>query len=129
MQKNFDSWMDIKKQSQQNNLRLPFKERDVWWCKLGANIGEEEDGKGKLFLRPVLIIKKFNKRIFIALPLSSISKENNYFYHSFEFKNKVQSIILSQIKLLDSKRLIDRMGTIPKNEFLIIKEKAKKLIF
>lgn len=41
---------------------LYFYEKDVWWASLGANIGHEEDGKNKKFERPVLILKKFNKK-------------------------------------------------------------------
>ncbi len=129
MKKDFDSWIKIKKKSHAAEFRAPFKEREVWWCKFGANVGDEQDGKGSRFLRPVLIVRKFNKRIFVGLPFSTVIKENNLFYHQFEFKGKKQSVIISQIRLLDSKRLEERMGSIGKMEFDTIKEKSMNLIF
>ena len=129
MQKDFDSWALLKKQSHIKQYRPSFKEREVWWCKLGANIGDEEDGKGRLFIRPVLVIKKFNKRVLIGLPFSTIIKEDNCFYHKFEFKGRDQSVIISQIRLLDSKRFSDKLGVVNDGDFLEIKEKAKELIF
>jgi len=129
MNKDFDGWTIVKKESHSDVSRVIFKERDVWWCKLGANIGDEQDGKGRSFTRPVLVMKKFNKRIFIGLPLSTALKEDKHFYHKFEFKGREQSVIISQIRLLDSKRLSHKLGAVNEVDFLEIKEKAKKLIF
>ncbi len=59
MQKDFDRWNNQKKVIQQlNNQGILFSEREVWWCALGENIGDEENGKNELFERPVLIIRK-----------------------------------------------------------------------
>ncbi len=129
MKKDFHSWVEVKEESHLKEDRLLFKVRDVWWCKLGANIGDEEDGKGRLFLRPVLVIRKFNKRVFIGLPFSSIIKEDNYFYYKFEFQGKPQSVIISQIRLFDSKRLSHKLGAVSNADFKEIKEKTKNLIF
>lgn len=129
MQKDFDKWTVVKKQCQVRTDKIQFKERDVWWCRLGTNIGDEQDGKGELFLRPVLIVKKFNKRIFVGLPLSTIVKENNHFYHTFNFKNREQSVIISQIRLLDSKRLSHKLGAVNEVDFEEIAKKSINLIF
>ncbi|MCD6035288.1 MAG: hypothetical protein K0R63_1029 [Rickettsiales bacterium] len=129
MLKDFDRWTIIKKQSHHEELRLLFKERDVWWCRLGANVGDEQDGKGGMFTRPVLIIRKFNKRVFIGLPFSSVIKEERPFYHKFTFKGKEQSVILSQIRLLDAKRLSHKLGVVSEDDFEEIKRKAQSLIF
>jgi mRNA interferase MazF len=53
---------------------------------LGQNIGNEEFGKGNEFQRPVLIIKKLTKNIFIGVPLITTLKENDYF-HQFKYSN------------------------------------------
>jgi hypothetical protein len=42
---------------------LPFREKEIWWCSIGINIGDEQDGKNELFERPVLILRKFNNKI------------------------------------------------------------------
>ena len=48
--KEYDAWNLIKKDVSQNNKNLIFKVREVFWVKLGQNIGYETDGKGKSFL-------------------------------------------------------------------------------
>lgn len=81
MVKDFDNW-NIKKQTIHNEGSLPtFKEREIWWCSLGVNIGCEQDGKGIESRRPILVIKKYNKNQLLALPLSSIIKEHHYRYN------------------------------------------------
>jgi hypothetical protein len=42
---------------QKNSL---FKEREVWWCSIGLNVGDEEFWKGAYFTRPVLVFKKYS---------------------------------------------------------------------
>ncbi len=128
MQKDFDNWNKQKKATHARAIRALFKERDVWWCSLGTNVGDEQDGKGQLFSRPVLILKKFNANIFIGLPLSTIIK-NNRFYHRLHFKGIDQCVVLSQVRLLDAKRLENRMGDLPSHEFNAVKEKLRQLIF
>ncbi len=128
MQKDFDQWNRQKKSTHGRQLRAPFKEGDVWWCSLGANVGDEQDGKGRFFSRPVLIFKKFNRHIFLGLPLSTVLKQNR-FYHPLHFKGIDQCVVLSQLRLLDAKRLENRMGNLPSHEFENVKGKLKHLLF
>ena len=51
---------DTKEQEQKKQLHKRktaprFKEREVWWCKIGLNVGVEQDGKGNNYTRPILI--------------------------------------------------------------------------
>ena len=73
MEREYDSWFlakgEIEKQDDQPNIY--FQEGEIWWCRLGVNVGHEEDGKGSSHSRPVLIFKKFNRFVFWALPLST----------------------------------------------------------
>lgn len=126
--KHFDDWNNVKKCANARNTRALFKEGDVWWCSLGVNVGDEQDGKGRHFSRPVLILKKFNQNIFLGLPLSTAIKENR-FYHRLHFKGIDQSVVLSQLRLLDAKRLENRMGDLPSHECEKVKEKLKRLLF
>lgn len=128
MDKDFDGWNQHKQAVNARKSRTSFKEGDIWWCSLGTNVGDEQDGKGRFYSRPVLVIKKFNSRIFIGLPLSTIIKDN-HFYHQFHFKDKKQCVVLSQIRLLDAKRLENRMGELPLHEFQTIQNKLKELLF
>jgi mRNA interferase MazF len=126
MKKDFDSWNKIKKHRQDKNDLPLFSEREVWWCALGVNVGSEEDGKGKNYLRPVLILRKFNRSIFYGLPITSKSKEDT-FHIPIDSGNIKGSIILSQMRLIDARRLSHRMAKITGNELAEVKKKLKGL--
>ena len=127
--KDFDIWNKKKKDIDRINTFPEFHEREIWFVTLGLNIGFEEDGKGEDFLRPILILRKFSKQVFYGLPLTSTIKENNKFY--FILKNhglKNGSVILSQMRLIDVKRLSYRIGSVGEKEFKELKEKLKDLL-
>lgn len=128
MYKDFDQWNKIKKDINSSQKVPQFTEREIWWCALGVNVGSEEDGKGKDALRPVLVYRKFNKYIFYALPITSKQKEN-IFHSNIDAGEIKGSVILSQMKLIDAKRLSHLAGKFTQKEFNEIKEKLKRLIF
>ena len=115
--KDFDPWNKQKKLLNQIKISPFFKERQVWFCSLGVNIGDEEDGKGIQHERPVLVAKKFNNSIFLALPLSTKLKPKNKFYYKTNVKNRDVSVLISQIRILDAKRLKRKVCFIEKSEF------------
>ncbi|MCX6760279.1 MAG: type II toxin-antitoxin system PemK/MazF family toxin [Candidatus Nealsonbacteria bacterium] len=121
--KNFDKWNELKKELHfsQKPQNFYFREREIWWCSLGVNIGFEQDGKNDNFERPVLIIRKFNAEVLWILPLTSKGKNNKYYY-KFNYKNNPQNVILSQIKLISSKRLLRKIWMFPNNDFRKVKE-------
>lgn len=127
MKKDFDNWNTIKKQTHSKEEIPLFAEREVWWCLLGANIGNEEDGKGVNCLRPVLVLRKFNKSIFYGLPVTS-NKKDDRFHFAINSGNVQGSVILSQMRLIDAKRLSHILGKITGDELGGIKEKLKSLI-
>jgi len=130
MIKNYKEWMNVK--SEINNeidliANKYFKERDIWWANVGENIGSEEDGKGDRFVRPVLILRKFNKNLLLIVPLSTTDKEGSY-YFKFQCKEKISNALLSQIKSIDSSRLAKKIGMISDGDFNLIKDKIRKII-
>ena len=45
MSKDFDSWNGEKKNLEQiGHNNLVFHEREIWWCSIGVNLGDEQDG-------------------------------------------------------------------------------------
>ncbi len=110
-----------------NKNRLFFHEREVWFTSLGLNIGFEQDGKGNNFLRPVLVLKRFSQEVLWCIPLTKRQKEGRY-YFPFILNDKVSVAILSQMRLIDSKRLQYKIGDIDKKFFTQIKEKLKLLL-
>lgn len=127
MNKDFDNWNILKKKLDNNKSITSFEQREIWWCHTGLNIGDEECGKGEKSLRPVLIIRKFNKNIFLAIPLTTKIKDN-FFYKKITFKDQTRCLMISQIRILDQKRLMDKMGKIGKKQFDEVKELLKKII-
>lgn len=125
--KNFNLWFKIKPQLD-NLLSYPkFQEGDVWWCHIGENIGHEECGKGNKFLRPIVIFKKFNNRIFFGIPTSSKLKDSP-FYRPITIKGARVSIFISQMRLFDVKRLLYKQGKISPNELSFLKKDFIKLL-
>ena len=133
MKKDFEKWH--KKKTQVDNIakRPFFHEREIWFCYLGANVGFEQDGNGEDFLRPIVITRKFNNEIFWGIPLTKtrkkIKKQSEKFYYKFSFLENVASVaILSQIRLVDAKRLIRHIGTMKEENFSELTKKLKDLI-
>lgn len=125
MKKDFQKWNEKKEKIHESADSFFFHEREVWWCSLGINVGYEQDG-AKNFIRPIIIFKKFNNRIFWGIPLTTKDKNGKYYY-KFAFLNKNNTAILSQLRLLDSKRLVDKMGVMEEGDFLKIKKAINKL--
>jgi mRNA interferase MazF len=104
MSKNFSNWI-LKKEELHNRKNTPnFSTRYVYWCGIGENIGDEENGKSEYFSRPVLILKKFKHRLFWGVPLTTVNKNNPY-YIAIKFHNINQSAMITHLRLMDSKRL------------------------
>jgi len=123
----FAKWAVLKEEIHFEKEAPFFKEREIWWTSIGFNIGFEQRGKNDKFERPVLVIKKFNRNIFWGIPLTSKSKEGKYYYplvvHGIH-----ASAILSQIRLLDAKRMIRRIEIIDEGHFEEIQGKICALI-
>lgn len=127
MKKDFPKWHKKKSHIENDRPRVFFKEREIWLCYLGENVGFEQDGRGDEFLRPVVILKKFNNEVLWAVPLTRTDKKNKY-YFSFEFGNEKSVAILSQIRLVDAKRLKYKMGDMKIVDLGDLKNKIRQLI-
>ena len=112
----FDEW-NIQKQ--EINLReklVLFREREIWWCSIGKNIGAEQDGKNEFFERPVLVCKKYNNEQFFGFPLTSKNREWKYHF-PYHINGWEGAIILSQWRILSAKRLQRKVGSMPRELF------------
>lgn len=128
--KRFDIWNGKKKEIHYKDECIQIKTRDVLFVYVGENVGFEQDGKGEDFLRPVIVLRVFNKRLFFAIPLTSKEK-NGTFFQSILFHKNEQIIkstaILVQAKTFDIKRVKYKAGYINKVQFEKIKESFKNL--
>ena len=131
----FVQWTKLKVKMQTSDSRqIYFREREVWWASLGANIGYEQDGANERFERPVLVLKKFSKDMLWILPLTRAQKtdqEKNAFktyYYALDQAGENSFVILSQIRTISSKRLTRKMRVIYPNEFEEIQQRIKNFL-
>lgn len=129
MNKDYRVWMPVKSEIN-NNEKYPrgYKEREIWLCSVGENIGFEEDGKNESFSRPVLILRVFNKNFCHIVPLSKTEKRGKYYYPFDGKTGKVSVALLSQSKAIDASRLLRKIGVTNKKDFDYIKEKLKEIL-
>ena len=128
--KDFDKWNIQKKEiDQKENFKPPFfKEGEVWWIRVGENIGNEISGKSEIFTRPVVVYKKLSSKMFLAIPLTTKDKEGSWFV-KFKFNAKNQIAVLSQIRVVSYRRMTDKIGQIDKEDYKKIKQGFEDLFY
>ena len=126
MKREFKEWHIEKERMDTESSRVFFHEREVWWCSLGVNVGFEQDGKGERFARPVLIFKKFSNEVFWAVPLTLQVKTRGKaerFYAPVDLRDGTKrNAILSQLRLVDAKRLIGKSGSVTVDNYEAIQK-------
>lgn len=133
----FDAWNHEKKAIHNDGVSRTYyvNEREIWFVKMGKNIGFEENGKEE-FARPVLVIKKVGN-MFFTVALTTKGKSNNRFYYQLtgakfigeHTRNTDNSYaILSQARSLDKKRFLEKIGHMIPEEFVAIKQKLTETI-
>ena len=127
MQKDFDKWNSKKKQLNENRFSDYVRTKEVWWCSLGVNIGFEQDGKHEYFERPILVIRKFSRDVVLAVPISTKVKDNKY-YVNFIHNDHEFSALISQIRLISTKRLSRKIYEMSGITFDKIREALRNLI-
>ncbi len=137
MEKDFGSWNKRRKSVNDASARVFFHPRELWFAHLGVNVGFEQDGRGAEFLRPILILRKFNNEVLWVIPLTKTWKPGNQYYARFEYAAflavegaplEASVGILSQLRLIDGKRLRYKIGTVHPDEFILIKERIRRLL-
>jgi len=120
--------MENKSEIHNGKIRPFFHEREIWFSSLGENVGFEQDGSGENFMRPIIILKKFNNEVVWVLPLTRTDKTGRYYFKisltadDGKVDDRPSVAILSQIRLVDAKRLQYKIGDVKEFEFLKLKE-------
>lgn len=132
MKKDYEDWHKKKKilNEREGVDKIFFREKEVWWTALGVNIGFEQDGKGEEFRRPVLILKKYNKYLVLIVPLTTKIKKDNKYYVDCSIMNDTipRMAIISQVRPIDTKRFIDKLGVTDEDSFTKIKNAIKAML-
>ena len=124
--KDFDGWVKVAKNIERDKKMPTFREGEVWWCSVGTNIGVEICGKGKTRIRPVLVLKKFNRNFFMGIPFTSKTRTGSW-YANVDLRGKRQTALLAQAKVMSSYRLHNKMGQLPEPDFYMVKKRFRRL--
>lgn len=127
MQKDFDDWNEVKKRTDRENPRL-YTVREIWWCRFGVNIGTEQDGSGENFLRPALILRGFGADACLVAPLITSVREHPLRVSVGLVDSRPARANLSQIRVIDTRRLVEKIGFLKKEIFAAIRKSAKGLL-
>jgi len=127
MGKDFTEWHKLKTNLQKAETNAFFHEREIWLCSVGMNLGREEDGKNALFLRPVVVFRKFGADSFWGIPLTSTLRIGSYYYQ-FPLGERTATAMLAQMRLFDRKRFIRRMDVLSDEQFNELKVRVAALM-
>ena len=128
MKKDFDTWNKENKRVHASETNKLYHERQVWWCSLGANIGFEQDGTGDDYQRPVLILRGISRNTCYIVPLTTSTQKHKLRIRIGLVDGKQATALISQIKLIDTKRLVNKLGFIDQKAFVLVRKAAKDLL-
>lgn len=129
MKKEFTQWnkrkIEIHNNSKSDKL---YHSREAWWCSLGMNIGFEQDGHGAEYQRPVLILKGLSKNTCLIIPLTTSKERHPLRIPVGTIEGKEASAIISQMRVVDTKRFANKIGFIEKEVFEKIRKAVKDIL-
>jgi mRNA interferase MazF len=128
MEKDFFGWAKIKQEVQERQDTPFFGVGQIWWCSLGANVGTEQDGKGPEFLRPVVVLTKFNEQSCLVVPLTGRHRSGRYYVPLGDVTDRPSSAILSQVRLIDSRRLQNKIGWLSREKHIALKKAVTAIL-
>ena len=113
-------------QNESQRYRRPsfYHARDIWWCAVGVNVGNELDGTGKEHYRPVLVIRPFNAEAFFGVALIGHPRVGRYYFRLGKVDDREAVANLSQARSFDTKWLIRKLGPVDERT---LRELAKAL--
>jgi mRNA interferase MazF len=127
VKKEFDAWNEIKKKTDAELPRL-YTVREIWWCRFGVNVGTEQDGNGRNFLRPALILRGFGPNACLVAPLTTSAREHPLRVSVGVVDGRRARANLSQIRVIDTRRLVEKIGFLDKEVFANIRKAARGLL-
>ncbi len=119
--KQWDIWHTKKQKLDKKEKKVSVKEGDLWWVHCGLNIWFEIDGKWDMFTRPCIIYKKLTGSQFLVIPASTKTKEWSW-YVPYRHQGIDSIACLQQIKVIDAKRLFEKMGQMDTTDMHRIRE-------
>ncbi len=128
MEKDFGNWNTLKEKIHQKSDRKFYHAREIWWCSLGVNVGHEQDGGGKTSQRPVLIVKGLGSETCLIVPLTTSAHTHPYRISLGKIGEENASVIILQIRVIDTKRLVEKIEWLDKDVFERIRKAIKDML-
>ena len=126
MKKDFDKWNIVKKKTNAERPRL-YTVREIWWCRLGVNIGIEQDGKGKWYARPFVIMRGFGPDACLVIPLTTSPREHALRVPVGSVEGFQARANLSQIRVVDTRHLESKIDFLEKGVFSKLRKAARDM--
>ncbi len=92
---------------------------------MGVNIGEEVLGKGPMYLRPAIVLRKTTHGSCVVIPTTTQSKHGSW-YFPFEVNNLRRWAMMHQIRFISSRRLHNRESTLYDSQLRSLKKAIKE---
>ncbi len=127
MKKDFDKWNEVKKKTEAEQPRL-YTVREIWWCRFGLNIGTEQDGKGEWYVRPCIILRGFGPDACLVVPLTTSPRKHVLRISLGKINGEKANANLSQIRVVDTRRLEEKIGFLDIDIFSKLRKAAKDLL-
>ena len=127
MSKDFDGWNACKKSTDVQEPRL-YTVRELWWCRLGVNIGTEQDGKGEFYARPCIILRGFGPDACLVVPLTTSAREHALRVPVGFVDGEEARANLSQLRVIDTRRLERKIGFLDRAIFAELKKATKAVL-
>lgn len=124
--KDFDGWNEIKKKTDVEQPRL-YTVREIWWCRLGVNVGTEQHGSGEWYVRPCVIVRGFGADACLVVPLTTSAREHPLRPSIGTVAGREARANLSQIRVIDTRRLQNKIGFIDADAFEDIRKRVRDL--
>lgn len=125
---NFDRWNNKKKLLNVSVFTDFVHEREVWWCSLGINLGVEANGKHENFERPVIVLRKFSQDAVLVVCVTSRVKKDNPYHIVYTHNGEEFSAVISQTRLISTKRLVRKLFTMSSGNFKRIRDGVADLV-
>ncbi len=128
MIKDFDIWNEEKKRIHGEGRAPFYHAREIWWCALGINIGFEQDGSGRERNRPVLILKGLSADTCLIVPLTTSANNHTWRPSVGVIEGQDARAIISQMRVIDAKRLQRKITYLNKEIFEQIRKTVKEML-
>jgi mRNA interferase MazF len=126
--KNFDLWNEEKKTLDRRDVVPHAHPRELWWCSLGVNVGSEQNGTDIRYWRPVLVLSVFSAHTCLVVPLTSSSSIHQYRIPLGMIEGRYATALLTQIRVIDTKRLVKYIEYLDPEKFEEIRKIAKDML-